>query len=76
MTHFEIVMKLIGPVQPVGETGPDERRLQNIKALTELTDRLLGEVSRAASCANRHEASMKVIGKHAKQFLDDVRNAD
>ena len=31
MELYEIVMKLVGPVQPVGETRADEQRLANMK---------------------------------------------
>jgi hypothetical protein len=65
----EIVMKLVGPVQPVGDSREDERRLANMKAPTELLDHLLQEVGRAANCEGRHESSMRVIGLHARQFL-------
>ena len=71
----EIVMKLVGQVQPVGESHTDRERLENIKALTELVDELLGEVDMASRSASRQEASMKAIGEHAKNFLNDVRSA-
>jgi hypothetical protein len=66
-------MKLVGPVQPVGETRADEWRLENLKKLTELTDRLLFEIDDAAHNADRVEASMKAIGKHARDFIEDVK---
>ena len=31
MELYEIVMKLVGPVQPVGETRADEQRPANMK---------------------------------------------
>jgi hypothetical protein len=68
----EIVMKLIGPVQPIGDSGEDERRLANMKALTGLVDELLGEIRYAARSADREEASMRAIGVHAQQFLEDI----
>ena len=64
----DIVMKLIGPVQPCGDHYADMRRLENIKELIELTDYLLGEIERAAVSADRPEASMKAIGHKAKNF--------
>jgi len=72
MDLFEIVMKLNGQVQPVGETNEDALRLNNIKRLTELTDRLFGEIDNAASNAKRNEISMRLIGEHAKEFIDRV----
>ena len=69
---FDVVTKLIGPVQPVGETYADHARLENMKALTELTERLIAEIRQAASCADRHEASMAKVGKYARDFLADM----
>ena len=71
----EIVMKLIGPVQPYGDHYGDMIRLRNIKELTELTDYLIGEISQASNSAERPEASMKEIGQHAKEFLTDLRGS-
>ena len=75
MELHEIVMKLAGPVQPVGETNADARRLENMRTLTELVDMLLGHISLASGYADRDEASMKAIGAHARDFLNDVRSA-
>jgi hypothetical protein len=68
-------MRLAGPVQPVGEHDQDQRRLANMKELTELTDRLLGEIYTASHAADRAEASMKAIGTHARDFMAAVREA-
>jgi hypothetical protein len=46
-----------------------------MRQLTDLVDRLLGEIDRATCSADRHEASMKVIGTPARDFLNDVRGA-
>jgi hypothetical protein len=72
MELYDIVMKLVGPVQPAGETRADETRLKNMKELTKLIDKLLFEVSAAVPAADRPEASMKAIGIHAKKFMEDV----
>ena len=71
----DIVMKLVGPVEAVGETHKDVQRLQNIKVLTELVDRLMFRIANAAMDAERPEASMKAIGKHARAFLQDMRSS-
>ena len=75
MELHEIVMKLVGPVMPVGETREDEQRLSNMKALTELVDRLLFEVDAVSHNADRTEASMKAIGVHARDFMTAVKDA-
>ena len=75
MELYEIVMKLVGPVQPIGETRADEQRLANMKKLTELTDLLLGEIDDAVHGADRVEASMKAIGIHARDFMAIIKDA-
>lgn len=74
MELSEIVKKLVGPIQPVGETTEDCIRLLNIKELTDLVDTILGDISSVANNADRQEASMQTIGKHARDFLSDVRS--
>ena len=74
MDMKEIVMRLIGPVQPVGDHNVDQDRLKNLQELTFLTDLLLGEIHKASMNADRHEASMKAIGKHAEEFLANVHD--
>jgi hypothetical protein len=75
MELHEIVRKLVGPVTPVGETQEDARRLENMKVLTELADRLLCDIALTAHNADRVEASMKAIGVHARKFMASVRDA-
>ncbi len=31
MTHKEIIMTLVGPINPIGETNTDEQRFENLK---------------------------------------------
>lgn len=75
MELYDIVMKLVGPVDPVGETRADEQRLENLKKLTALTDALLCEIYSVAHNADRNESSMKAIGVRARNFMEAVRNA-
>jgi len=72
MDIFEIVMKLNGPVDAVGEHYADVNRKENLEHLCDLADKILGEISKASSTSNRVEFSMKEIGEYAKNFLKDV----
>lgn len=74
MDIHEIVMRLIGPVNPVGDSCKDVVRLQNLNALTELVEALLDTIVDVAKSADRQEASMRSIGRHAREFLDGVRS--
>jgi len=65
----DVVMKLIGPVEPVGESHTDDRRFNNLKELCDLVEELVTEINRV--CPNRtcHEHSMKQAGEYAYRFL-------
>lgn len=65
----EIVLKLTGPICAVGESHTDRKRMENLKTLTGVIDKLLFEVYRASSTADRQEYSMKEIGQYAKRFI-------
>jgi len=75
MNLHEIVMKLVGPVHPCGEHNADVERLKNMKTLTYLVDRLLFEIEAGAVNADKPEASIKAVGKYARDFLRDVHDA-
>lgn len=70
----KIVMKLVGPVEAIGESNADRERLENLKTLTDLIDRLLSRVMVCTVTANRHEDSMMKIGMFAKNYLQEVRD--
>lgn len=72
MDLYEVVMKLVGPVQPVGETRADDERFENLKTLTGLVDMLLFEIDRIAAFRTDHQFSVKRAGKHCADFIDQV----
>ncbi len=70
---LELVLKLTGPIDPVGETHVDDKRFENLKALTELTDKLLTEIDRIAyEYQNNHEFSIKRASEHCSKFYDKI----
>ena len=68
----EIVMQLVGPIQATGEHYADTERLENLKVLTELVDRLIYDIDALLPNSRRPEASMKAIGTHAAEFLNNL----
>jgi hypothetical protein len=73
MTSSDVVKKLIGSIEPIGKTEVDEKRLENLKAMTEMLDALLGEVMNVARFnKDRVEYSMNQCGKHAHSFLRSI----
>ena len=72
MELLDVVMKLNGPINAVGESHTDKKRKENLVNLCNLVEALLFEISKATSTANRVESSMKDIGGYAKGFLKEV----
>jgi hypothetical protein len=73
MELYDVVTKLVGPTDPVGETRADDECFENLKALTGLVDQLLTDIDRIA-CANngRPEFSMARAGKFCAEFLTQL----
>ena len=69
MNHKEIVNRLIGPIQPVGDSNVDRKRLENLKAQIDLVHDLLEEIIEVRKNKSRHESSMKHMGKTADEFI-------
>ena len=72
----EIVMKLIGPIHPIGIRADDYHRLENMKILVALVFRLLLRIQTESYKANSDGDSVKTIGIYAKNFLNNVRSGD
>jgi hypothetical protein len=69
MELYDVVMKLTGPVRPLGETNEDARRLDNLKSLCGLVDRLVTEIDAVASGRGFRMASVKAAKDFAGNFL-------
>ena len=70
MEIYEIVVKLIGPIEPIGETNADNERLENLKEMTNLVDILIYDIGSVIKNKDRPEYSMKRAGKFADDFFD------
>ena len=71
MSLFSIVLKLTGPVAPVGETQTDDARFENLQQLLGLMAKLHGLVDDIATQnKDRHEFSMSRAGKKCDEYLN------
>jgi len=69
----EIVYKLVGRIDPVGEHHTDKVRYENLETMIGLVDSLLADIDRVAyENKDRVEDSMKSAGKRASKFFDDL----
>jgi hypothetical protein len=72
MDIFDVVVKLNGSVEPVGDSHIDERRLGNLRALCNLTAELLECIESVAESTNDHMASVKAARDVATAFMADL----
>ena len=60
---------LIGETNAVGESNIDNEIYDNLVKLIEITDLCLDKISYASLTSNRHEYSMRKIGRKALQYF-------
>lgn len=72
MEIYDVVKKLLGDIEPVGETREDERRHKNLVETCDLVDKLLTDIDRVIPNKNRTEHSMKKAGEYADSFFDGL----
>ena len=73
-TIIEVVLKLCGPVNPVGDSRIDGDRLDHLVMLRDVTRGLLGHIEAVAEVGGDHMASVKAAKDCAGDFLADVRS--
>lgn len=67
----DIVMKLIGEIEPVGETYTDDARFDHLILLLNTLDILIDEVRFILPDIDRHEYSMNRAGQWANKWIKD-----
>lgn len=69
----EIVLKLTGPVAPIGESSADHKRFENLKTLYDLAESLMAIINEVAIYNyDRPECSMSRAGKYALDFIERI----
>lgn len=68
----EIVQKLIGDINPTGESHLDKQRLDNLVVMCSLVEDLVYEISYVRREKDRYEHSMKIMGEYADKFLKNL----
>lgn len=73
MTIYDVVYKVVGEIEPIGETNEDNRRFDNLRAMTHLVNLLITDIDAMAyRNKDRVEFSMKRAGKFADEFLTKI----
>lgn len=73
MTIYDVVKKLLGEINPIGETNTDIQRLENLGETLVVVEQLMGDIQRVAVHKDRAEYSVSQAGKIAHQFLAEVK---
>lgn len=69
----DIVKKLVGNINPVGDSSRDPERLENLKEMCELVQSLVSDIEYIAfSYPSAHEHSIKTARDYAFNFLYDL----
>ncbi len=74
MDITEVVKKLIGNINPIGESNTDGKRLQNLEAMCIVCDNLTSEINEMVQ-RNKHskEHSIKEAVRMGSKFLEDLK---
>lgn len=73
MTHLDIVKKLVGNINPTGDSSRDGERLENLKTMCNLVEDLIGEIQFVTRDKDAYESSVKEIGQFAFKFLSRLK---
>lgn len=71
MTVYDIVRKLIGPIDPAGQSHTDDKRFENLKATCALVEKLVAAIDEVQCRENieSQEFSVARAAKYADNFL-------
>ena len=69
---YDVVVKLIGPINPVGESHTDDKRFKNLTVMVDLIEQLLTDIVYVIPAKERHEYSMKKAGEYADNFYTSI----
>ena len=65
---YDVLMRFIGPVDPIGSSHVDAVRAENLRMMLKLTDKLLTKIDNIATDnKNRIEYSMKWVENFTKE---------
>ncbi len=71
MTNYDVIKKLIGPIFPTGCHSTDQNRLENLKEMIEVVDKLLTDMDDiVVENKEFHQESIKTIVKECSDFYD------
>lgn len=77
MTNHDVVKKLIGNINPIGESSTDADRFKNLEEFTSLVENLIMDIDDMAfRNKDMHQFSIKKAVKHSEEFLTRIRSVE
>ena len=70
---FDITKRLLGSIEPYGDTNIDKDRLENLIQTIELTEKLIDEIILVARYKDDPLFSRNKMGTTADTFISDLR---
>lgn len=70
---FDITKKLLGSIEPYGDSSIDKDRLENLIQTIELTEKLIDEIILVARYKGDHLFSRNKMGTTADTFISELR---
>lgn len=71
---YQVVKKLIGNIEPYGDSNIDKERMKNLQEHYDVTESLVKDLIDVAKYRNRPEASIKELGNEAYLELIEIKN--
>lgn len=73
MENYDVVKKLIGPIEPTGESETDQQRIDALKQQTDLIFKLTQEIDRITwRMRDDNRSTIKSWVKEADKFLHEI----
>ena len=72
--NLYVTKKLLGDIDPVGETNIDEKRLENLEETIQLVDGLIYDIFQVSLNKNSQYHSMKMSGERAYKYLKSLKD--
>ena len=69
-----VINKLVGDIEPVGDSTIDAQRYVNLDHMCKIVDELIYQIKEVRRYKHRDEYSMKRSGDYADKFLKDLTN--
>ena len=72
--NLYVTKKILGNIDPVGETNEDEKRLENLEETIQLVDRLIYDIFQVSLNKNSQYHSVKISSERAYKYLKSLKD--